>query len=42
MNNLTYVNNSAGQYGDDIASFAQKLGIINQTVYLNYLAKLGL
>ena len=39
MKNISYKNNSAGKYGDNIACFSQELGIINKTVYENNLHK---
>ena len=42
MKNVTYKNNSAGQYGNNIACFAQDIGIINQTEYEDNLNKLGI
>ncbi|CDW85156.1 UNKNOWN [Stylonychia lemnae] len=40
--NINFINNSADQYGDDIASIAQNLKSINLEQYLNHLKKIGL
>eukprot|EP00347_Sterkiella_histriomuscorum_P016375 403353429 len=38
---LMFTNNSAGQYGDNVASFPQRLAVINESVYNNQLIQQG-
>ncbi|CDW81492.1 UNKNOWN [Stylonychia lemnae] len=41
-NNLNFINNSAFQYGDNLACFPQKLGSLSENQYLAHMIKLGL
>ncbi|CDW78175.1 UNKNOWN [Stylonychia lemnae] len=40
--NLNFINNTAYQYGDDLACFAQKLGSLSANQFLAQMIKLGL
>lgn len=41
-NDTMFINNSAGEYGNDIACFAERLEVVNSTVYDDMMIKLGL